>query len=127
MEKISPLGFMVLVQGCYPNDEKPDAEGWVRRYNMLPVPNTFPKGWVKKSDVKELIRFLENEEKCQSIVSPLSSTLPPVDDCATLNGYAVLLINSYRTGEPISLGGTYLSPKADQKEIGDIVAWWGRQ
>ena len=90
---------------------------------ILTVMGKFPSKSVSLADVKKLIHKIKDEDQCACLLSPLSSNLPKQNETANLGGYAVLLINAYRTKSDIT-PGLYRCPKTSQKDVSEILNWW---
>ena len=85
----------------------------------------FPDDWVKKENIEPLIKLLKSQEKCYCIVNPLSS-YSASSESATVGGFAIELINSYRLKKKLSFG-LWSCPETDERKANEIIAWWEKE
>ncbi len=89
---------------------------------IFTIANEFPKNWVKYKEIEKLINLIDSKESCKCLVNPLSSFIP-TNEKASIGGYAVLLINSFKNKTKIDIG-KYYCPETSEKEITEIKKWW---
>ena len=92
-----------------------------KRIYSIRILDSFPARYVSRKDVKELLSWM-------SMSSPgfsnSSSTQPKTQ--ATVGGYAVAMIESYRSGTRLSFD-SLPSPIATDNAINDLYDWWYRE
>ena len=92
-------------------------------HGVLTVVGDFPSKSVSLTDVKKLIPKIKGISPCLCLLSPISSILPDKNQTANVGGYAILLINAYRTKSDIK-PGLYKCPTTNQKDVAEILTWW---
>lgn len=97
-------------------------EGEDKTFNIFQIVNEFPENWVKFEDIEKLTKLIDSKEKCKYLVNPLSSNIP-IGEKATIGGFAVLLIKSFKNKTKIDIG-LYYCPETSEKEIVDMKKWW---
>lgn len=89
---------------------------------IFTIVNEFPENWVKYEDIEKLIILIDSKENCKCLVNPLSSNIP-TNEKASIGGYAVLFIKSFKNKSKIDIG-LYCCPETSEKEISAIKKWW---
>ena len=93
-----------------------------KTFNILTIVNEFPENWVKFEDIEKLVKLVDSKEKCKCLQNPLSSYIP-LGAKATIGGFAVLLIKSFKNKTKIDIG-SYYCPETSEKEIVEMKKWW---
>ena len=112
--RLTPSQFLSLVKSTHFSDT----------LYFLTVIDDFPNYWVTKSHIDTLMTLINSNEKCGCIVNPLSSFIP--NERADVGGYAIKLVNSFRTKQKLSFG-LWACPRTNKKEVNVLIEWWKTQ
>lgn len=93
-----------------------------KQINIITTVGRADINWIRKNDIKRIIKLVNSEQPAYCIVRALSSRLP-IKEESTVGGQVMNIIDSYRNKEQYPSFLTNCS-KTDKERQQEILKWW---
>lgn len=85
----------------------------------------FPRGWIGRTDVENVIQYVSSVQPASPVVSGLSSKIPE-EFRSTIGIEAMAILDAYRgvMYPPLNTGYDYCRPDRQQPKAAEFINWW---